>query len=191
MQTETQSTETIKNLEDKIFIMDQQFEESTETLKKDFEQRVQKELETRSDKIKQDLQFKYDIQVMREREQMLQEKLQFVAQESSASSLAKQEETALAKLELAESKSQIATLEIDLKRSEEEKEKLRTMMEESKNPFNTQTFRLQVADLQNDISKMQSILLEKEKQIEETKQELDDLKAKRSNPLYFVKEIFQ
>ncbi len=171
--------------------MDQQFEESTETLKKDFEQRVQKELETRSDKIKQDLQFKYDIQVMREREQMLQEKLQFVAQESSASSLAKQEETALAKLELAESKSQIATLEIDLKRSEEEKEKLRTMMEESKNPFNTQTFRLQVADLQNDISKMQSILLEKEKQIEETKQELDDLKAKRSNPLYFVKEIFQ
>ena len=171
--------------------MDQEFEESTESLKKDFEERVKKDLETRSDKIKQDLQFKYDIQVMREREQMLQEKLKFVAQESSASSLAKQQETALAKLELAESKSHIAALENDLKRSEVEKEKIRAMMEESKNPFNTPTFRLQVADLQNDISEMQTALLEKEKQMEETKQELEDLKAKRSNPLYFVKEIFQ
>ena len=59
------------------------------------------------------------------------------------------------------------------------------------NPFNVAGYKLQVTDLQTDLSEMEAVLLEREEQIRESKRELEELKTKRSNPLYFVKEIFQ
>lgn len=186
LETQASGEEIIDKMENQIFLMDQEFEESTETLKKDFEKRVKSEIQKRGDKIEQDLKFKYDIKMMREREDMIQEKLVFVSQESS-----KQEETTLAKLQLAESQSEISSLQNYVNRSENEIQNLRTMIEEGKNPFSAAGVKLQLADLQKDMSGMESVMLEKDQQIEEAKRELEELKTKRSNPLYFVKEIFQ
>jgi predicted nucleic acid-binding Zn-ribbon protein len=171
--------------------MDQEFEASTETLRQDFEKRVKRELQTRGEKIERDLQFKYDIQMMREREQMLQEKLAFVEQESSGSALAKQEDTALTKLELAETRSTIAGLETDLGNSQNEIEELRGMIETGINPFATAKFQLKLKDLQTDFSGMEEAFLEKDQQLEEANRALEELKTKQSDPLYFVKEMFR
>lgn len=172
--------------------MDQEFEESTESLKQDFEQRIKTELKTRGEKIEQDLGFKYEIKMMREREQMLQEKLAFVASESE-SSASKQKENALTKLELAKKRSEVVILQNDLTQSNDEKQQLRDMIEKGSkiNPFSVAGYKLQVTDLQTDLSEMEAVLLEREEQIRESKRELEELKTKRSNPLYFVKEIFQ
>mmetsp|Transcript_2703 Transcript_2703/g.2973 ORF Transcript_2703/g.2973 Transcript_2703/m.2973 type:complete len:105 (-) Transcript_2703:2150-2464(-) len=70
----------------------------SEELRSNLKVRVLHEMEARSDKLKQDLDFSYDIQMMREREQMLQEKVRFIEMESSGSSLAKQEEASIVRV---------------------------------------------------------------------------------------------
>jgi len=191
-----ESDENISQLEKRFFVMDIEFEESTAELKRDFEVRVQREIETRSDKLKQDLKFSYDIKMMREREQMLQEKLRFIEMESSGSSLAKQEEATMAKLELAQSRQEIMTLETNLNKSTSEVQELRSMMEESNRNFlginSAAGLRLKLSDLQKKIVRMEETLLEKEEQIIKGEEEIEKLQTKsNNNPLYFVKEMFQ
>lgn len=192
-----ESEDNISRLENTIFIMDNEFEESTAELKRDYDVRVRRETERRSDKLRQDLQFSFDIKIMREREQMLQEKLSFIEMESSSSSLAKREEAAKVKLELALSRMQITMLKDTLNKSTTEVEELRSMIKEGKlNLFgnNASKLKLQVSDLQKDLVRKEETLHEKEEQIIEAKKEIDELQVKSkmsSNPLYFVKEMFQ
>jgi peptidoglycan hydrolase CwlO-like protein len=47
--------------------------------------------------------------------------------------------------------------------------------------------KLQLADLQNDISRMESAMLDNDRQIEEAKQELEELKTKISSKKYSTK----
>lgn len=193
-----ENDENICQLENRLFVMDNEFEESTAELKRDFEVRILREIETRSDKLKQDLEFSYDIKMMREREQMLQEKLRFIEIESSGSSLAKQEEASIAKLELAQNRQQIISLETSLNKSTSEVQELRSMMEENKGNFmgisNAVRLRLQLSDLQKDLVRMEETLSEREEQIVKGKEEIEELerKSKKSiNLLYFVRELFQ
>ena len=174
--------------------MDQEFEESTETLKQDFQKRVKQELQKRSDNIEEQFKFKYDIKMMREREEMLQEKLDFVERESTASSLAKQEEVAMAKLEVSQKQVEITNLESELSLSQSQIKSLRTMIENDKksfNPFSSAGLKLEIKDLKEDLSGMADALITKQQEVDVVTRELEELQAKRANPFYFITEIFQ
>lgn len=199
IETQASGDEAVDRLENQIFLMDQEFEESTQILQDDFEKRVKRELTNRGAKLEQDLKFKYDVQRLREQERMLHEQLEFMASESSGS-VTKQGETALANLEVVASRSTIDTLRNDLRRSETAIEELRTLVRYGANPLNsifkTGGLKMELADLQTDFSTLEETLLEKEQQIEGAQQELEELqdfkrKATKNNPLYFVTELFQ
>jgi len=162
-ETQVSGEQAINRLENQIFLMDQEFENSTEALKNDYEKRIQQEIQKQSEKIKQDLKFKYDNKMIREQEHVLQEKL------------VKQEEISLAKLEAAQ-------LKTDLIRSETNVQELRTVIQMGKNPFSAVALKLEVIDLQNDLVSMESNMLEKEqKLVEEVTQLQTDLIRSEKN----------
>ena len=68
----------IEELEDKLFLFDQEFEEQTEKFKKKYDAKVQIDLKNKVEKIKQDYKFKLDIEVEKEKSKVLSEQLDVV-----------------------------------------------------------------------------------------------------------------
>lgn len=76
--TVASTKEKISELEDKLFLFDQQFEEQTDRFKKNYDEQMQSDLKARVAKLKQDYLFKLDIAVSKEKSRLLTDQLEVV-----------------------------------------------------------------------------------------------------------------
>jgi uncharacterized membrane protein len=77
-QSEREMVNKMKELEDRLFTIDQEYEAQTARFKKQYDVRTQEQLATMKEKIKSDFEFKLDIKLEEEKSKMLQEKLEFI-----------------------------------------------------------------------------------------------------------------
>jgi hypothetical protein len=78
LQSEREMVNKMKELEDRLFTIDQEYEAQTARFKKQYDVRTQEQLATMKEKIKSDFEFKLDIKLEEEKSKMLQEKLEFI-----------------------------------------------------------------------------------------------------------------
>jgi hypothetical protein len=112
----------IKILEDKLYLMDEEFEGQTEKMRRQYDRRMWEEIERNTEKLKTDFQYKLEINMQEERSKMLKEQLQVLNQGSK-----KQGE--LAELKLKQTNIISANLELEklLEQSEKELMNLRNL----------------------------------------------------------------
>ena len=75
----------MKDLEDKLFTLDAEYEAQTARFKKQYDNKMQEQLKEAKEKIKQDFQYKLDIKVEEERSAMLKEKFDFINSQGNRS----------------------------------------------------------------------------------------------------------
>lgn len=76
--SENEMVAKIKELEDKLFLMDKEFEGQTEKFRKQYDFKMRDELERITAKMKTDFQYKLEIKMDEERSKLLSEKLDLV-----------------------------------------------------------------------------------------------------------------
>jgi hypothetical protein len=91
--SEAELVEKIKVLEDKLFLMDQEFEEQTARFKRQYDATLREQMEVTKEKLKREMQFKVEIELAKERSKKLMN--QAVVENSRTS---KQEELSQMKL---------------------------------------------------------------------------------------------
>lgn len=69
----------IKTLEEKLFLMDEEFEEQSARMKKQFDNTLRDELGKLTKKLKEDYQYATEIKLQEAKGKMLQEKLDFIS----------------------------------------------------------------------------------------------------------------
>ena len=70
--------EKMKELEDRLFTIDQEYEAQTERFKKQYDVKMQKKLEEAKERIKVDYTYNLEIKLEEQKSKMLQEKYEFV-----------------------------------------------------------------------------------------------------------------
>ncbi len=80
--------EKIKELEDKLFLMDEEFERQTEKVRKQYDKRMWDEVARVTEKVKVDYQYKLEIKVEEEKARLLQQQLSLVNQGTKRGELA-------------------------------------------------------------------------------------------------------
>ena len=68
----------MKALEDRLFDLDQEYEAQTARFKKQYDTKMQEQLESMKEKVKTEYEYKLDMKVEEERSKMLKEKYDFV-----------------------------------------------------------------------------------------------------------------
>merc|ERR1712176_917583 len=122
---EAEMEEKIVQLQKQIVDMDAEFEEQSGVMMKEFEDRVQGEIQKREDKIKEDAKYSFEIKAVKERQKMENEKAEI-------SKVASKNEAAMEKMmiELEENEASRDVLQGSLTEAEEEIEKLRALSED-------------------------------------------------------------
>lgn len=77
-QSEQELVSKIAQLEDKLFQMDQEYEQATTRFKKQYDTRMKEDLEKVADKMKVDFQYKLEIRLEEQKSKMLEEQLDLV-----------------------------------------------------------------------------------------------------------------
>jgi prophage DNA circulation protein len=113
--SEIELVDKIKVLEDKLFLMDQEFEEQTARFKRQYDRTLREQMETVKEKLKQEMQFKVEIELAKERSAKLMN--QAVAESGRTS---KQEELSQMKLKQLQMEDLNQKLEDALKSAETE-----------------------------------------------------------------------
>ena len=75
----------MKDLEDRLFTLDAEYEAQTARFKKQYDNKMQEQLREAKEKIKQDFQYKLDIKIEEERSAMLKEKYDFINSQGNRS----------------------------------------------------------------------------------------------------------
>lgn len=124
----------IKTLEDKLFAMDEEFEQQSAKVKKNFDLTLRNEIEKVTTKLKQDYQFSLDIKLEEAKADMLAEKLDFVNNLTGD----KQNELSILRLKQEKLKVDNRKLEEALEQSEKHFEQFKKEVSGSKGwwPFN-------------------------------------------------------
>ncbi|KAL3945399.1 MAG: hypothetical protein SGBAC_000532 [Bacillariaceae sp.] len=84
--SKSQVAQKIEELEEKLFEVDRAYEMESAKFQKEYEKRKQKEIAIISEKIKNDMKFKLDIEVEKEKSRLLADKLKKVKEESEEQS---------------------------------------------------------------------------------------------------------
>jgi hypothetical protein len=120
--SEQQLVDQIHELEEKLFVMDREFEGQTDKFKKQYDLRMREDLERVTEKMKIDFRYKLDIRVEEQKSKMLQDKL------SDTSYVTGNRQTELVELRLKQSRATIANQKME-KALEESTLELKTMRE--------------------------------------------------------------
>ncbi len=113
--------EKVKELEDKLFLMDEEFEKQTEKVRKQYDKRMWDEVARVTEKVKTDYQYKLEIKVEEEKARLLQQQLTLVNQGTKRGELA---ELRLRQTQIEDDK---AKLEQALKHSQTELDKIQNL----------------------------------------------------------------
>jgi DNA repair exonuclease SbcCD ATPase subunit len=120
-QSEQSLAEKVKELEDKLFLMDEEFEKQTEKVRKQYDKRMWDEVARVTEKVKTDYQYKLEIKVEEEKARLLQQQLTLVNQGTKRGELA---ELRLRQTQIEDDK---AKLEQALKHSQTELDKIQNL----------------------------------------------------------------
>jgi phage-related minor tail protein len=120
--SEQQLVDQIHELEEKLFVMDREFEGQTDKFKKQYDLKMRDDLERVTEKMKIDFRYKLDIRVEEQKSKMLQDKL------SDTSYVTGDRQTELVELRLKQSRAMIANQKME-KALEESTLELKTMRE--------------------------------------------------------------
>ncbi len=108
-------------MEDKLFLMDEEFEKQTEKVRKQYDKRMWDEVARVTEKVKTDYQYKLEIKVEEEKARLLQQQLTLVNQGTKRGELA---ELRLRQTQIEDDK---AKLEQALKHSQTELDKIQNL----------------------------------------------------------------
>jgi len=167
----------ITQFEDQIFELENEYENETGEMKKNFQATLQDEKDKTRIKIKKEMQFSMDIKMNKERSAMLQEKMEFVKEVS----FEKNAELSKLRFEKADLERKENKAQNSLQQSEEEVEKLMSL-KNKKGFWPSEVFglRMQQAESEKDIDRLTKELEEMEEGLAEANEEIEAFNSKKT-----------
>jgi len=167
---------TVDRLENEIFEMDNEFEQQTGIMRKNFETTVRSEIDAREETIARNLRYSFDIKLMQQKQEGLMDKLEL---NNGASQ--REIELATTRLELEENKESASFLKSSVDEAEEEIKKLRSLSGK-KSIFSFDGgvgVRMENANMKKEMTTLKSVLEEKDAKLEEAQAELEELNSRK------------
>jgi len=167
----------ITRFEDQVFELENEYENETGELKKQFQATLQDEKDKVRKKLKKEMQFSMDIKMNEERSAMLQEKLEFVQEVS----FEKNAELSSLRMEKAALERTQKETQNSLQKSEEEVEKLFSLKNKDGFwPTEMVGLRMQQAESEKDIDRLTEELERMEEELAEANEEIVAFNSKKN-----------